>query len=164
MNWEQTITNAPYNTLNLPSNEEPDLQNPQMTYKKESYHDPTKPIIENYLKTNMSMYDNRGKYFDSYLFNKKFDQYIEQQNSERLLKQKVQLYDLDNISNIEISPYQLPLNKLLINLKNVWFNLFDSIMYRTNVLDNFTTNNLFYFGISFIVIYILFIILTYIFE
>jgi hypothetical protein len=161
MNWSETVTNAPYNTINLPSNEDLKLKNPE---HKKQYYDPTTPIVEDYLKTNKSMYDNRGKFFDWNLFNKKFDQYIEQQNEERLLKQKVKLYDLDSISNIEISPYQLPLNKLLINFKNVWFKLFDDIINNKNILENFNTNNLFYFGISFIIIYIIFIMLTYIFE
>ena len=161
MSWSETVTDAPYNTLNLPSYESPEWKNPK---GKKQYYDPTTQIVDNYLKTNKSMYDNRGKFFDSNLFNKKFDEYIKQENEERLLKQKVKLYDLDDISNIEISPYELPLNKLLINLKNVWFNLFDNIINGENILNNFNTNNLFYFGISFIVIYILFIILTYIFE
>ncbi len=84
MNWDQTITTAPYNTLNLPSNESVNLDNPvdnnnkkyEIGEKKTNFYDPTVPLVENYLKTNMSMYDNRGKYFDSYLFNKKFEKTI----------------------------------------------------------------------------------------
>ena len=166
MNLEQTITTAPYNTLNLPQNESPNLNNPmfeQSEYKKNTFYDPTKALVEDYLSTNMSMYDNRGKYFDQYLFNKKFDEYIKKTNTDRLLKEKVQLYDLDSIENTKISPYQLPINKLLINIKNVWFNLFDSLI-EGKKIENFTDDNLFYFGISFVVIYILFIIFTYIFS
>ena len=33
--------------------------------KKLSY-DPAKESVENYLKNNDTMYDNKGKYFDSY--------------------------------------------------------------------------------------------------
>jgi len=180
MNLEEIITNAPYNTMNIPQNEELNLQNPQINQEKinqekinqekinqensNNFYDPTIPMVEKYLKTNSSMYDNRNKYFDSYLFNKKFDEYIKDKNDERVLKQNVQLYDLDRIDNIKIYPYQLPINKLLINLKNVWFNLFDNIILFKNPLDNFTNDNLFYYGISFIGIYILFIMVSYIFE
>ena len=173
MNWDQTITTAPYNTLNLPSDKSPNLNNPisdnnkqyEIGEKKTNFYDPTKPLVENYLKTNMSMYDNRGKYFDSYLFNKKFDEYISKINAERLLKQKVQLYDLDQIANIQIAPYQLPIGKLLINLKNVWFNLFDSFANgKPFDILTLTSDNFFYLGISLVVIYVLFIVLTYIFT
>ena len=172
MNWDKTITTAPYNTLNLPQNESPNLNNPMLNNNKQyeineknNFYDPTIPLVENYLKTNMSMYDNRGKYFDSYLFNKKFDEYISKVNAERLLRQKVQLYDLDKIANIQIAPYQLPIKKILINIKNFWFNLFDSIV-NGNPLNSFTltSDNFFYLGISFVVIYILFVLLTYIFT
>jgi hypothetical protein len=186
MNWEQSITNSPYNTLNLPGSEEPDFENPQeknipSKYIKtepenprqshrvplgteNNFYDPTIEKVNNYLKTNMSMYDNRGKYFDTYLFNQKFDQYVNKVNNERLLKEKVQLYDLDRISNIQIAPYQLPLDKLLINFKNVWFEFFDNLINLNNPFDNFNTTNLFYYGITLVVIYILIIMLSFIFE
>ena len=189
MNWDSTITTAPYNTLNLPSGEEPDLSNPQISNNKmyqtkgtdpnayasqrsnripigneNNFYDPTAEMVNNYMKSNESMYDNRGKYFDTYLFNQKFDQYIKQKNAERLLKEKVQLYDLDAIENIQVQPYELPLNKLLINFKNVWFNFFDDIINLKNPFDNITTDNMFYFGVTLIVIFILYIMLSYIFD
>ena len=187
MNWKQTITNAPYNTLNLPGSEEPDFINPQEksgssleNFESEqnnprqshrvplgtenNYYDPTIEKVNNYLKTNKSMYDNRGKYFDQYLFNQKFDEYIKKTNNERKLKEKVQLYDLDRISNIEIAPYQLPIDKLLINLKNVWFDFFDNLINLNNPFDNFNTKNLFYYGITLVVIYLLIIMLSFIFN
>ena len=181
-NTDNTITNAPYNTLNLPQGERPNLTNPQIKSNKiyevanprqsqqehvgteANFYDPTKPMVNNYLKTNKSMYDNRGKYFDSYLFNKKFDNYIKKSTEERKLKERVQLYDLDSIDNIQVQPYQLPINKLLINFKNIWFELFDNLIERKNPSDLFTINNFFYFGITFIVIYILYIMLSFIFE
>lgn len=206
MNQDQTITTAPYNTLNLPQAIGPKLSNPTYpvvpsqlettntfetpnlypNYSTNStntnnprqshrvplgtetnFYDPTAEIVNRYSKENNSMYDNRGKYFDQYMFNQKFDQYIKKINAERLLKQKVQLYDLDRVANIQIAPYQLPLDKLLINFKNVWFKLFDDIMNSnetgTNPFDNFTTDNLFYYGITLIVIFILYIMLSYIF-
>lgn len=186
MNWEQIITNAPYNTLNLPAGKEPDFINPEkqeipLEYIKtqpenprqshrvplgteNNFYDPTIEQVNNYLKTNISMYDNRGKYFDSYLFNQKFDEYIKKKNKERLLKEQVRLYDLDRISNIQVAPYQLPIDKLLINLKNVWFDFFDNLINFKNPFDNFTTLNLFYYGITMIVIYLLIIMLSFIFE
>jgi hypothetical protein len=60
-------------------------------------YDPLKSLVKDYLKDNISMYDNRGKYFDQYLFNKKFDEYIDQKNKERLLKEKVRLYYLNKV-------------------------------------------------------------------
>lgn len=129
-----------------------------------NYNDPTVEKVNNYLKDNKGMYDNKGKFFDSYLFNKKFDDYIKKSTENRLLSEKVKLYDLDQINNIQIAPYELPLNKLLINLKDVWFDFFDNIINYRNPLDNFTTINLFYYGISFISIYIMVIMLSFIFE
>lgn len=186
MNYEQTITTAPYNTLNLPEGIQPNLSNPQIQSNIESnikykvqnprqthrvplgtetdYYDPTKKMVNEYLDTNMSMYDNRGKYFDSYLFNQKFDSYIEQKTAERKLKEQVQLYDLDNVENIQVQPYELPLNKLLINFKNVWFELFDDVIAKKNPSDLFVVENFFYFGITFVVIFLLYIMLSYIFE
>lgn len=143
--------------------------NPRQSHRvplgtENNYYDPTVDEVNNYLKTNKSMYDNRGKYFDSYLFNQKFDEYIKGKNRERLIKEKVQLYDLDRISNIQIAPYQLPINKLLINLKNVWFDFFDNIINLKNPFENFTTTNFFYYGITLVTIYLLIIMLNYIFS
>lgn len=166
--------NTPYNTLNLPEGKIPDLTNPQMQKtqktqktkieKDTNFYDPTKSMVSNYLKDNMTMYDNRGKYFDSYLFNQKFDEYIKEKTAERKLKEQVQLYDLDSIENIQVQPYQLPLDKLLINFKNIWFELFDDLIEGKKPTNLFIINNFFYFGITFIVIFILYIMLSYIFE
>ena len=181
MNWKQSISNAPYNTLNLPTNEEAGFNNPaesnlkfQQSYKSQqnktkpetenNFYDPTTEKVNDYLKSNTSMYDNRGKYFDNYLFNQKFDQYIKQENKKRLLKEKVNLYDLNTVSNIQIAPYQLPINKLLINLKNVWSNFFDNLMNLNNPFENFDNTDLFYYGITLVSIYILIIMLSFIFD
>ena len=182
--YDNTITNIPYNTINLPPGEKPNLSNPQIKSNTQyeipnhnprqthrvplgtetNFFDPTESMVNNYLKDNISMYDNKGKYFDSYLFNQKFDEYIKQKTAERKLKEQVQLYDLDSIDNIQVHPYQLPIDKLLINFKNIWFKLFDDIIERKNLSDLFTTTNFFYFGFTFIVIFILYIMLSYIFE
>ena len=182
MDYDTTITTAPYNTLNLPEGIRPNMSNPQVksnmiydipnprqTHRvplgtETNYYDPTKQMVNDYLKTNMTMYDNRGKYFDSYLFNQKFDEYIKQKTSERKIKEQVQLYDLDNIENIQVQPYELPLNKLLINFKNIWFELFDDLINKKNPSNLFTTTNFFYFGMTFVIIFLLYIMLSYIFE
>ena len=176
--------NISQNVMNLPLDAKPNLSNPQtksntkyqvpnprQTHRaplgtETNFYDPTKKMVNEYLDTNMSMYDNRGKYFDTYLFNQKFDEYIKQKTAERKLKEQVQLYDLDNIENIPVLPWELPLNKLLINLKNVWFELFDDIINKNNTtnINIFNVNNFFYFGITFIALFILYIMLSYIFE
>jgi hypothetical protein len=180
--FNQIIMTTPSNTLNLPEGKQPNLSNPQITSNvkyevanprqthrvplgtETDYYDPTKKMVNEYLDTNKSMYDNRGKYFDTYLFNQKFDEYIKKKTAERKLKEQVQLYDLDNIENIQVQPYELPLNKILINFKNVWFQLFDDLINGTNPSNLFITSNFFYFGITFIVIFLLYIMLSYIFE
>jgi hypothetical protein len=120
----------------------------------------------------LSMYDNRGKYFDQVLFNKKFEGYIEEKNKERLLKQKVKAQDLDNVENIVVKPYQLPLNKILINTKNTWFDIYDNITTGTSILGDYNdtngknelNNKLFYIGITLIFVTILYILLSFIFT
>ena len=113
MNLDETITNAPYNTLNLPQGKQ--VNNHRQSHRvplgtENNFYDPTVEKVNQYTNDNLTMYDNRGKYFDSYLFNQRFDRYIKEQNAKRLLNQKVQLYDLDRIDNIQIEPYQLPLH------------------------------------------------------
>lgn len=127
-------------------------------------YDPLKSLVKDYLKDNISMYDNRGKYFDQYLFNKKFDDYIELKNKERLLKEKVKLYDLNKVENIKINPYDLPLNKLLINTKNTWFNMYDDLSNGKDPTKNLDFTSLFYIGITLIVIVILYVLLSFIFS
>jgi len=127
-------------------------------------YDPLKSLVKNYLKDNISMYDNRGKYFDQYLFNAKFDEYIDEKNKERLLKEKVKLYDLNKVENIEIQPYDLPLNKILINTKDTWFNMYDDVSNGKNPTKNLNFKSYFYIGVTLIVITILYIFLSYIFN
>lgn len=138
------------------------------------YYDTTQSMVNEYLNTPLTsspdspitpetMYDNRGKYFDSFLFNKKFDAFIEQQNEQRLLKQHAELGDLNNIANMEIKPYELPINKILINIKNTWFFMFDNIMNFNSPFTDFTLDDIFYVGITFIVIALLYLLLVNIF-
>lgn len=130
-------------------------------------YDPLKNMVKDYLKGNESMYDNRGKYFDSYLFNKKFDEYIEKKNKEKLLKEKVKLYDLNKVENIKVNPYDLPLNKILINTKTTWFDMYDNLVSGRKIInpdDPEQLDSFFYIGITLIVVAILYIMLTYIFD
>jgi hypothetical protein len=120
-------------------------------------YDPLKSLVKDYLKDNISMYDNRGKYFDQYLFNKKFDDYIDQKN-------KVRLYDLNKVENIKINPYDLPLNKLLINTKNTWFNMYDDLTNGKDPTKNLDFTSLFYIGITLLVIVLLYVLLSFIFN
>ncbi len=113
------------------------------------------PTSEELLK---GMYNNRGKYFDSAQFNKAFDVYIEEQTKDRLLNQKVKLDDLNRIENVKIPPTQLPLKDLFINIKNAWVNFF----YGKNIFSNIDDS--FYFGLTFIIVGLLYLIITFIFE
>ena len=127
-------------------------------------YDPLKSLVKDYLKDNISMYDNKGKFFDQYLFNKKFDDYIDEKNKERLLKEKVRLYDLNKVENIKINPYDLPINKLLINTKNTWFNMYDDLTNGKDPTKNLDFTSLFYIGITLVVIVILYVLLSFIFN
>ena len=111
-----------------------------------------------------NMYDNKGKYFDLYDFNKNFDDYINQQQKQRLLNEKIKLTDLSIIDSIKIKPYQLPLNKMLINVKDTWFELYDKTIEGENPLKNFNEDNFFYVGITFIAVALIYIMLLFFFE
>ena len=111
-----------------------------------------------------TMYDNRGKYFDPYEFNKKFDEYIDKQSKIRLLENKLKLNDLNTIENIKVEPYQLPFNKMLIGLKDTWYNFYDAIINKRNPFANFSNDDIFYFSITLILIAIIYVLLSFIFE
>jgi len=130
--------------------------------KKLSY-DPAKESVENYLKNNDTMYDNKGKYFDSYLFNAKFNEYIKKEDKNRLMDGKLETNDLNKISNTQIEPYELPLNKIIINIKDMWFNIFDNVMDLNNPFENFDNNEIFYLAISLIVISLMYLFFYVIF-
>ena len=110
------------------------------------------------------MYDNTGKYFDQFLFNKKFDEYINEQKKLNLKKQDVRLDDLNKIENLKIKPYQLPFEKILINIKNMCFEMFDNTMAGENPINSITGDNLFYLGILCLTITLLYITISFIFE
>lgn len=111
-----------------------------------------------------SMYDNRGKYFDLYDFNKDFDAYIQRQEKERLLNEKLKLTDLSTIDSIKIKPYQIPLDKMLINVKDTWFEMYDSVVKGENPLTDFREDKFFYVGLTLIVVALLYVMLWFFFE
>jgi hypothetical protein len=111
-----------------------------------------------------SMYDNRGKYFDLYDFNKDFDAYIQKQQKERLLNEKLKLTDLSTIDSIKIKPYQLPLDKMLINVKDTWFEMYDNVTKGENPLTKFGEDKFFYIGVTLIVVALMYVMLWFFFE
>ena len=64
-----------YNTLKPKSDALPSEQ---------TAYNPTTELVNNYLSNDTTMYDNVGKFFDPYLFNKKFDKYVEQQSKKKI--------------------------------------------------------------------------------
>ena len=117
------------------------------------------PTSEELLK---NMYNNRGKYFDPAQFNKAFDVYIEEQTKDRLLNQKVNLDDLNRIENIKIPPTQLPLKDLFVNIKRAWSNFFNNLFRGKKIFDN--TDDSFYFGLTFIIVALIYLIISFIFA
>lgn len=150
--------------LNVINNEErkEGIENPV-----DSISNPVK-VQTNQYSTNFAqgetMYDNRGKYFDLYDFNKNFDNYVRQQQKQRLLNEKLKLTDLSTIDSIKIKPYQLPIDKMLINVKDTWFEMYDSAMEGENPLKKFTEDKFFYVGITLIVFALLYVMLVFFFE
>ena len=125
-------------------------------------------VETNQYKTNSSqgktMYDNRGKFFDTHDFNKNFDDFVRKQQKERLLNEKLKLTDLTTIDAIKIKPYQLPIDKMLINIKDTWFEMYDTVIEGENPLTNFTEDKFFYVGITLIVFALLYVMIVFFFE
>jgi hypothetical protein len=111
-----------------------------------------------------SMYDNRGKYFDAYLFNKEFDEYIQKQSRRRILEQEFKATDLNNIVNNVPKPYELSLKDILFNIKNTWIIIISKYKKKEYNLDGLDFNSIFYIGITFIVIALLYILVFLIFS
>ena len=133
----------------------------------DSIDKPVKVITNQYdtkYSQGTTMYDNRGKYFDLYNFNKNFDDYIRQQQKQRLLNEKLKLTDLSTIDSIKIKPYQLPIDKMLINTKDTWFELYDKTIGGENPLNDFTNDDFFYVGITLIIVALIYIMLLFFFE
>jgi hypothetical protein len=128
---------------------------------------PVKVITDQYetpYSQGISMYDNRGKFFDLYDFNKDFDAYIRQQQKQRLLNEKLKLTDLSTIDSLKIKPYELPIDKMLINVKDTWFEMYDKVMEGENPLNNVDDDQFFYVGLTLIVVSLMYVMLWFFFE
>ena len=111
-----------------------------------------------------SMYDNRGKYFDAYLFNKEFDEYIQKQDKRRILEQEFKATDLENIVNKVPKPYELSLKDILFNTKNTWIIIISKFKKKKFNVDGLDVNSIFYIGITFIVVALLYILVFLMFS
>jgi hypothetical protein len=111
-----------------------------------------------------SIYDNRGKYFDAYLFNKEFDEYIKKQSRRRILEQEFKATDLNNIVNKVPKPYELSLINILFNIKNTWIIIISKYKRKEYNLDKLDINSIFYIGITFVIIALLYIFIFLIFS
>jgi hypothetical protein len=132
-----------------------------------SVNKPVKVVTDQYetpFSQGVSMYDNRGKYFDLYDFNKDFDAYIRQQQKQRLLNEKLKLTDLSTVDSIKIKPYQLPIDKMLINTKDTWFEMYDKVMGGENPLTEINEEQFFYIGITLIAVALMYVMLWFFFE
>ncbi len=107
------------------------------------------------------MYNNRGKYFDPVQFNKAFEVYIEEQTKDRILNEKVNANDLNRIENIKIPPTQLPLKDLFFNIKKAWIDLYNNYINSKYMFSN--VDDPFYFGLTFIVVGLIYLTFTFIF-
>jgi len=107
------------------------------------------------------MYNNRGKYFDPVQFNKAFEVYIEEQTKDRILNEKVNANDLNSIENIKIPPTQLPLKDLFFNIKKAWIDLYNNYLNSKYMFSN--VDDPFYFGLTFIVVGLIYLTFTFIF-
>jgi hypothetical protein len=104
---------------------------------------------------NRSIFDNRNKYFDTFKFNKDFDDYIVEQTKSRLKKQEYLLNDLNEIENNKPSIYNLSLIEILKNTQNMWIQIFKG--------GPFKVDYYFYVSITLIIILIIYIFVYYIF-
>ncbi len=125
--------------------------------------------IYNYNKMNTknefsSMYDNRGKYFDAYLFNKEFNEYIQKQSKRRILEQEFKTTDLENIVNKIPKPYELSLKDILFNTKNTWIIIISKFKNKQYNLGELNIDSIFYIGLTFIVVALLYILVFLMFS
>ncbi len=133
----------------------------------DSIDKPIKVITDQYetpYSQGVTMYDNRGKFFDLYDFNKDFDAYIRQQQKQRLLNEKLKLTDLSTIDSIKVKPYELPIDKMLINVKDTWFEMYDKVMEGENPLNTINDEQFFYVGVTLIVVSLMYVMLWFFFE
>lgn len=116
------------------------------------------------ITSDRTMFDNRGRFFDPYQFNKEFEKYIDDSKKRRLKEQKLRTHDLEKIENTRIRPYNMSFSKIIKNIQSMWFRYYDNIRNGKNILEGASYDDLFYLSITFITVYILYIMIYLIFS
>lgn len=116
------------------------------------------------ITSDRTMFDNRGRFFDPYQFNKEFEKYIDDSKKRRLKEQKLRTHDLEKIENTRIRPYNMSFSKIVKNIQSMWFRYYDNIRNGKNIFEGATYDDLFYLSITFITVYILYIMIYLIFS
>ena len=114
-------------------------------------------------RVDRSIYDSRGKYFDTFKFNAEFNKYIDQQSKKRELNNELKTHDLNTIDNKKTDIYHTPIRKILINTQVFWFKIFDNIKNGNNIFKDCDYNDFLYAGITFVAVVLIYIILSFIF-
>lgn len=116
------------------------------------------------ITSDRTMFDNRGRFFDSYQFNKEFEKYIDDSKKRRLKEQKLRTQDLEKIENTRIRPYNMSFSKIVKNIQSMWFRYYDNIRNGKKIFEGASYDDLFYLSITFITVYILYIMIYLIFS
>lgn len=116
------------------------------------------------ITSDRTMFDNRGRFFDPYQFNKEFEKYIDDSKKRRLKEQQLRTHDLEKIENTRIRPYNMSFSKIVKNIQSMWFRYYDNIRNGKNIFEGATYDDLFYLSITFITVYILYIMIYLIFS
>lgn len=116
------------------------------------------------ITSDRTMFDNRGRFFDAYQFNKEFEKYIDDSKKRRLKEQKLRTHDLEKIENTRIRPYNMSFSKIIKNIQSMWFRYYDNIRNGKNIFEGATYDDLFFLSITFITVYILYIMIYLIFS
>ena len=115
------------------------------------------------ITSDRTMFDNRGRFFDAYQFNKEFEKYIDDSKKRRLKEQKLRTHDLEKIENTRIRPYNMSFSKIIKNIQSMWFRYYDNIRNGKKIFEGASYDDLFYLSITFITVYILYIMIYLIF-
>lgn len=116
------------------------------------------------ITSDRTMFDNRGRFFDPYQFNKEFEKYIDYSKKRRLKEQKLRTHDLEKIENTRIRPYNMSFSKIIKNIQSMWFRYYDNIRNGKKIFEGASYDDLFYLSITFITVYILYIMIYLIFS
>ena len=116
------------------------------------------------ITSDRTMFDNRGRFFDPYQFNKEFEKYIDDGKKRRLKEQKLRTHDLEKIENRRTRPYNMSFSKIIKNIQSMWFRYYDNICDKKNIFEGASYDDLFYLSITFITVYILYIMIYLIFS